>query len=95
MIEDDNQPITVTISRDVALVLDALFERAYESGDPLNFHLMNGGEWGAIEELAGKIESNLYEVFLPDYGERVNSARKRLQEKHGWPVGHEPTEPEK
>ena len=68
--------ITITLSRDEALVLLEFFGRF--DGDDNDFTLRHNAEFIAFMRIAGQLENSLGEVFDPKYDELVSAARSRL-----------------
>ncbi|HEX6681607.1 MAG TPA: hypothetical protein VF062_02380 [Candidatus Limnocylindrales bacterium] len=71
--------LTVTFSRDQALVLSDWLDG--QMGTARFDGLVNEDPavWSPIYRLAGSLETRLPEIFAPDYGERLDAARRRLQ----------------
>lgn len=76
----DDEPVTIVLPPDEALVLFELLSR-YEETERLTVD-------GAAEEIAlwrlqGKLQSLLVTPLLPDYAERLHGARERLRVQAG------------
>jgi hypothetical protein len=70
--------ITLTLSGDAALVLDAALGATDDSARP---HA--NAEQVAFWELEGALERQLVVTFAPDYAEELTAARRRLAERGG------------
>jgi hypothetical protein len=67
--------ITITLSRDEALVLLEFFLRFDESDD---FTLRHNAEYIAFSRMSAQLDKTLAEPFRPEYSELVKAARDRL-----------------
>lgn len=71
--------MTITFTRDQALVLSDWLHQAMYQSDVLDGLLTTDrAVWSPIYTLAGTLETTLAEIFMPDYGERLEAARQRL-----------------
>jgi hypothetical protein len=70
-----SEDITITLSRDEALVLFEFFSRFDESED---FTLRHNAEFLAFSRMSAQIEKALVEPFQPQYSELLRAARDRV-----------------
>jgi hypothetical protein len=70
-----SENITVTFSRDEALVLFEFFARFDDSDD---FTLRHNAEYLAFTRMSAQIEKALVEPFRPEYTELLRAARDRV-----------------
>ena len=73
----DPQEVTISLSTDVALVLDALLATLDDQG-PLN--VTHPAELMALWKLSAALEKVLVAPFKPEYNEILAAARARLTE---------------
>ena len=67
--------VTITLSRDEALVLYAFFTRFEERDD---FSLRHIAEFLAFSRISAQLDKSLVEMFDPKYGNLLAAARDRL-----------------
>ncbi|MFI0740638.1 hypothetical protein ACH4PU_21485 [Streptomyces sp. NPDC021100] len=73
------EPITIKFTRDQALVLSDWLYRAMHQSDVLDDLLKTDrAVWSPISTISGALETTLAEIFMPDYDERLKTARQRL-----------------
>ncbi len=73
------EPITIKFTRDHALVLsDWLYQAMHQSDVPDDLLKTDRAVWSPIYTLSGALETTLAEIFVPDYEERLKTARQRL-----------------
>ncbi len=73
----------IKLSRDQAFVLsDWLYEVMMQSGK-LDAIVPDQAVWSGIYKISGTLEATLAEVFMPDYGDRLEQARQRLLDAMG------------
>jgi hypothetical protein len=77
---NDTRPVTVTLSNDEALVLDALLATLENQG-PLR--ITHPAELRALWNLHASLERVLVAPFKPDYDRLLASARERLTDSAG------------
>ena len=88
MADDD---FTIKLTRDQAFVLSDWLCRMM--GTPAFDNLVNEDRaiWSPLYTIAGALETSLVEVFMPDYSDRLHSARERLLDSLG-EIGRPPAE---
>ncbi len=70
--------MTIKLSRDQAFVLsDWLYEVMMRS-DKLSAIVPDKAVWSAIYAISGPLETTLPEIFMPNYAERLEQARRCL-----------------
>lgn len=88
----NDEPVTIKLTPDQAFVLsDWLYEVTMKS-DQLSAIVTDRAVWSPLHTISGTLDKALVEIFMPDYGDRLNAARRRLLEAMGGE--DEPTEPE-
>jgi hypothetical protein len=70
-----SENITITISRDEALVLFEFFSRFEEKND---FTLRHNAEFLAFSRMSTQLDKLLVEPFQPDYSALLQAARNRI-----------------
>ncbi|WP_345610197.1 hypothetical protein [Streptomyces sanyensis] len=76
----DEEPVIIQLTRDQAFVLsDWLYEVMMQS-DKLDAIVLDRAVWSGIYAISGTLETTLPEVFMPDYADRLEQARRRLME---------------
>jgi hypothetical protein len=72
------EDFTIKLSRDQALVLSDWLEKMIgtERFDAVADE--DVAVWSALHQISGALETTLAEVFMPDYGDRLEAARARL-----------------
>jgi hypothetical protein len=88
-VADDD--FTIKLTRDQAFVLSDWLYRMM--GTPAFDNLVNEERaiWSPLYTIAGTLETSLVEVFMPDYSDRLYSARERLLDSLG-EIGRPPAE---
>ncbi|MFJ3792675.1 hypothetical protein [Kitasatospora sp. NPDC090091] len=75
----EEEPITITFTRDQALVLSDWLYQAMDRSDVLEELLKTDrAVWSPIYTISGTLEKSLVEIFKPDYDELLKAARQRL-----------------
>ena len=88
----NDDPVTIKLTPDQAFVLsDWLYEVTMKS-DQLSAIVTDRAVWSPLHTISGTLDKALAEIFMPDYGDRLNAARRRLLEAMGG--DDEPTEAE-
>jgi hypothetical protein len=82
----------IKLSRDQALVLSDWLYRMIGSAEFDGFVDQDKAVWSPLYQIAGALETSLAEVFMPDYGDRLDAARQRLLDSLG-EVGRPVNEP--
>ena len=71
-----DQPLTLTIAPDEALVLFEFLSRAEESG---RLEVQHPAEETVLTQILGRLEKHLVTPFAADYRERLATARARIE----------------
>jgi hypothetical protein len=75
----DDEAITIRLTRDQAFVLsDWLYQVMFQSTD-LEGIVHDRAVWSPIYAISGTLDKTLSEIFLPDYGPRLEAAKERLR----------------
>ncbi len=75
----DEEAITIRLTRDQAFVLsDWLYQVMFESDD-LEGIVHDRAVWSPIYTISGTLDKTLSEIFMPDYGPRLEAAKERLR----------------
>ena len=73
------EPISIKFTRDQALVLSDWLYQAMHRSEMLDDLLKTDrAVWSPIYAISGALDTALAEVFMPDYDERLKTARQRL-----------------
>lgn len=88
MTEDD---FTIKLTRDQALVLSDWLDRMIGTAEFDGLVDQDRAVWSPIYKVSGTLETSLAEVFMPDYGARLDAARERLLDTLG-EVGRPPVD---
>ncbi len=75
--------VTITLSRDTALVLSDMLWKWEESNITTEIRIADDAEWHALSRIAAAIDAQLPEIIMRDYLVRVQQARNRLVAKFG------------
>ncbi|OQR60887.1 hypothetical protein B6E66_27000 [Streptomyces maremycinicus] len=71
--------ITIKLTRDQAFVLsDWLYQVMFQSDD-LEGIVHDRAVWSPIYAISGTLDKTLSEIFMPDYGPRLEAAKDRLR----------------
>lgn len=71
--------ITIRLTRDQAFVLsDWLYQVMFKSDD-FERIVRDRAVWSPIYAISGALETTLPEIFMPDYGPRLEAAKERLR----------------
>jgi hypothetical protein len=70
-----SEDITITLSRDEALVLFEFFSRFDDQDD---FTLRHNAEFIAFSRISAQLDNSLVEMFDPKYRELLQAARERI-----------------
>jgi hypothetical protein len=89
-----DEDFTIKLSRDQALVLSDWFYKVMgtEEFDSL-VNRTDRAVWAPLHTISGVLETTLVEVFIPDYGARLDAARERLLDTLG-DLGRPPADEE-
>ena len=75
----DEEAITIKLTRDQAFVLsDWLYQVMFQSDD-LEGIVHDRAVWSPIYAISGTLDKSLSEIFMPDYGPRLEAAKDRLR----------------
>ncbi|MFF5477176.1 hypothetical protein ACFY5C_07520 [Streptomyces sp. NPDC012935] len=75
----DEEAITIRLTRDQAFVLsDWLYQVMFQSDD-LEGIVHDRAVWSPIYAISGTLDKTLSEIFMPDYGPRLEAAKERLR----------------
>ncbi|MDT0566396.1 hypothetical protein RM704_02705 [Streptomyces sp. DSM 3412] len=75
----DEEAITIRLTRDQAFVLsDWLYQVIFQSDD-LEGIVHDRAVWSPIYAISGTLDKTLSEIFMPDYGPRLEAAKERLR----------------
>ncbi|MFI7300897.1 hypothetical protein [Streptomyces sp. NPDC050121] len=75
----DEEAITIRLTRDQAFVLsDWLYQVMFQSDD-LEGIVHDRAVWSTIYAISGTLDKTLSEIFMPDYGPRLEAAKERLR----------------
>jgi hypothetical protein len=75
----DEEAITIRLTRDQAFVLsDWLYQVMFQSDDLEGF-VHDRAVWSPIYSISGTLDKTLSEIFMPDYGQRLEAAKERLR----------------
>jgi len=86
--EDD---FTIKLTRDQALVLSDWLDRMIGTAEFDGLVAQDRAVWSPIYKVSGTLETSLAEVFMPNYGARLDAARERLLDTLG-EVGRPPVD---
>ncbi|WP_221348751.1 hypothetical protein [Streptomyces beigongshangae] len=75
----NEEAITIKLTRDQAFVLsDWLYQVVFQSDD-LEGIMHDRAVWSPIYAISGTLDKTLGEIFMPDYGPRLEAAKERLR----------------
>ncbi|MEU0120015.1 hypothetical protein ABZ137_41840 [Streptomyces bobili] len=75
----NEEAITIKLTRDQAFVLsDWLYQVMFQSDD-LEGIVHDRAVWSPIYAISGTLDKTLSEIFMPDYGPRLEAAKERLR----------------
>jgi hypothetical protein len=75
----DEEAITIRLTRDQAFVLsDWLYQVMFQSDD-LQGIVHDRAIWSPIYAISGTLDKTLSEIFMADYGPRLEAAKERLR----------------
>ncbi|MET8165708.1 hypothetical protein ABZT34_15865 [Streptomyces sp. NPDC005329] len=75
----DEEAITIKLTHDQAFVLsDWLYQVMFQSDD-LEGIVHDRAVWSPIYSISGTLDKTLSEIFMPDYGLRLEAAKQRLR----------------
>ncbi|MCX4553031.1 hypothetical protein [Streptomyces sp. NBC_01500] len=71
-------PVSIQLTHDQALVLSNWLYQAMHESNALDELLTDRAVWSAIYAISGTLDTTLTEIFMPDYIEHLEAARRRL-----------------
>ncbi|MGW1267192.1 hypothetical protein [Streptomyces sp. NPDC002491] len=75
----DDEAISIRLTRDQAFVLsDWLYQVIFQSDD-LEGIVRDRAIWSPIYAISGTLDKALSEIFMSDYGPRLEAAKQRLR----------------
>ncbi|MFE2217469.1 hypothetical protein ACIF85_16635 [Streptomyces sp. NPDC086033] len=75
----DEEAITIRLTRDQAFVLsDWLYQVMFQSDD-LEGIVHDRAVWSPVYAISGTLDKTLSEIFMSDYGPRLEAAKERLR----------------
>ncbi|MEU5683877.1 hypothetical protein DEJ48_12540 [Streptomyces venezuelae] len=75
----DEEAITINLTHDQAFVLSDWLYRVMFQSDDLEGIVHDRAVWSPIYAISGTLDKTLSEIFMPDYGSRVEAAKERLR----------------
>ncbi|GAA5006708.1 hypothetical protein [Streptomyces siamensis] len=75
----DDDAITIRLTHDQAFVLSDWLYRVMFQSDDLQEIVRDRAVWSAIYTISGTLDTTLSEIFMPDYGPRLEAAKQRLR----------------
>ncbi|MEE4488879.1 hypothetical protein [Streptomyces sp. BE230] len=79
----DEKPVSIKLTRDQALVLSDWLHEVMMESNKLAEIVPDRAVWSGIYTISGNLETTLPEIFMPDYGDRLDQARQRLLDAMG------------
>lgn len=73
----------VELTRDQALVLSDWLDHMIGTADFDDLVNRDRAVWSSLHTISGALEASLAEIFMPDYRDRLDAARRRLLEDLG------------
>ncbi|GGR48278.1 hypothetical protein [Streptomyces aurantiogriseus] len=75
----DEDAIIIRLTRDQAFVLSDWLYRVMFQSDDLEGIVHDRAVWSPIYSISGTLDTTLSEIFMPDYGPRLEAAKERLR----------------
>ncbi|KAA0929757.1 hypothetical protein [Streptomyces apricus] len=75
----DEEAITIKLTRDQAFVLSDWLYRVMFRSDDLQGIIDDRAVWSPVYAISGTLDKTLSEIFMPDYGPRLEAAKERLR----------------
>ncbi|MBQ0849332.1 hypothetical protein J8N05_14075 [Streptomyces sp. BH-SS-21] len=75
----DEEAITIKLTREQAFVLSDWLYRVMFQSDDLEGIMHDRAVWSPIYAISGTLDKTLSEIFMPDYGPRLEAAMERLR----------------
>ncbi|MFF4542363.1 hypothetical protein [Streptomyces aureus] len=75
----DKEAITIRLTHDQAFVLSDWLYRVMFQSDDLEGIVRDRAVWSPIYTISGTLDTTLSEIFMPDYGPRLEAAKERLR----------------
>ncbi|WP_329523961.1 hypothetical protein OG983_15320 [Streptomyces jietaisiensis] len=73
------EAITIKLTRDQAFVLSDSLHQVMLQSDDLEGIVHDRAVWSPICAISGTLDKTLSEIFMPGYGPRLETAKKRLR----------------
>ncbi|MEV7983326.1 hypothetical protein [Streptomyces sp. NPDC086519] len=74
----DEEAITIRLTRDQAFVLSDWLYQVMFGSDVLEGIVRDRAVWSPIYAISGTLDKTLSEIFITDYGPRLEEAKERL-----------------
>lgn len=75
----DEEAITIRLTHDQAFVLSDWFYQVMFRSQDLEGIVHDRAVWSPIYAISGTLDKTLSEIFMPDYGPRLEAAKERLR----------------
>ncbi|MGC8919748.1 hypothetical protein AB7952_13235 [Streptomyces sp. PG2] len=75
----DEEAITIKLTRDQAFVLSDWLYQVMLQSDDLEGIVHDRAVWSPIYAISGTLDTTLSEIFMHDYGPRLEAAKERLR----------------
>ncbi|MFE0488599.1 hypothetical protein [Streptomyces griseoaurantiacus] len=75
----NEEAITIKLTRDQAFVLSDWLHQVMLQSDDLEGIVHDRAVWSPIYAISGTLDKTLSEIFMPDYGPRLEAAKERLR----------------
>ncbi|CAM5423700.1 putative protein OS=Streptomyces griseorubiginosus OX=67304 GN=DWG14_04608 PE=4 SV=1 [Streptomyces griseorubiginosus] len=75
----DEEAITIKLTRDQAFVLSDWLHQVMFRSDDLEGIVYDRAVWSPIHTISGSLDKSLSEIFMHDYGPRLEAAKDRLR----------------
>ncbi|MDX3241187.1 hypothetical protein [Streptomyces sp. ME18-1-4] len=75
----DAESITIRLTRDQAFVLSDWLHQVMFRSDDLEGIVQDRAVWSPIYAISGTLDKSLSEIFMTDYGPRLEEAKERLR----------------
>jgi hypothetical protein len=79
----NDETVTMKLTPDQAFVLSDWLYEVMDKSDQLSALVTDRAVWSPLYTISGTLDKALPEVFVPDYVDRLNAARRRLLEAMG------------
>jgi hypothetical protein len=75
----DEDAVIIRLTHDQAFVLSDWLYHVMSQSDDLEGILHDRAVWSPIYSISGALDTSLNEIFMPDYGVRLEAAKERLR----------------